>query len=208
MKIKICGLSRREDIEAVNDAKPDYCGFIINFPKSHRNVTPEQVIELTKGLDTGILRVGVLVNQPVEEAAGLLRDNVVDIIQLHGDEDEAYIAELRRQIADSPEKKQIWKAFKIRSKEDARRALASSADIIVLDNGYGTGQVFDWTLLADMEVGRPYFLAGGLTPENIAEAIRQMQPWGIDISSGVETDKKKDRKKILAAVRACTRRSD
>ncbi len=207
MKIKICGLSRREDIEAVNEAGPDYCGFIIHFPKSHRNVTPEQVMALAKGLNDGIARVGVLVDQPLSEAARLLRDDVVDIVQLHGDEDEAYIAELRRQIDDLPERKpirkQIWKAFKIRTKADVLKALACSADRIVLDNGYGTGQVFDWKLLKDVDFNRPYLLAGGMTPENIGEAARQMQPWGIDISSGVETDQKKDRKKILAAVKAC-----
>lgn len=211
MKIKICGLSRREDIESVNAAKPDYCGFIVNFPKSHRNVTPEQVAALTKGLDKGILRVGVLVNQPVQDAAKLLENGTVDIVQLHGDEDENYIAELRRLLSESgrvhsstaDNSGNVWKAFKIRSREDIARALSSSADMIVLDNGYGTGQVFDWTLLADMDFDRPYLLAGGLTPENIPEAARRMHPWGIDISSGVETDKKKDRNKIMAAVRAC-----
>lgn len=212
MKIKLCGLYRSEDIEAVNAAKPDYCGFIVNFPKSHRNVTPEQVVALTEGLDKGIVRVGVLVNQPVQDAAKLLENGIVDIVQLHGDEDETYIAELRRLISESGRVRSstidhdsgdIWKAFKIRSKEDIERALSSSADMIVLDNGYGTGQVFDWTLLADMDFDRPYLLAGGMTPENIPEAARQMHPWGIDISSGVETDKKKDRNKMMAAVGAC-----
>lgn len=214
MKIKICGLSRREDIEAVNEAGPDYCGFIINFPKSHRNVTPGQVAELTKELREGIIRVGVMVNQPVEAAAALLKDGIVDIVQLHGDEDEAYIAELRGLIADAGstggydgcgdrDKERIWKAFKIRNKDDIDRALASSADKIVLDNGYGTGKVFDWTLMEGVDIDRPYLLAGGMTPGNIPEAVRQMHPWGIDISSGVETDKKKDRNKILTAVRIC-----
>ena len=203
-KIKVCGLYREEDIEAVNEALPDYCGFIIHFPKSHRNISPERVRELTVKLSDAVCRVGVIVDQPVGFAAELLNSGTVDIVQLHGAEDEAYIRELRHLTAASGGK--IWKAFKIRCKEDVARANASSADMVVLDNGYGTGQVFDWSLIdadgAGIRTGK-FLLAGGLTPENIPDAVRQIHPWGIDISSGVETDKKKDRDKIMAAVKAC-----
>jgi phosphoribosylanthranilate isomerase len=119
----------------------------------------------------------------------------VDIVQLHGQEDETYIARLR-QLTQAP----IWKAFKIRSQADLDAAAASSADEILLDNGYGTGQTFDWSLTGGLT--RPFLLAGGLTPENIPQAIAQMAPKLIDISSGVETDGAKDRDKILAAVQA------
>lgn len=198
-KIKICGLFRPCDIEAVNAARPDYCGFIINFPKSHRNVSPDQVRALRAGLAEGITPVGVFVNQPVEEMAALLNDGTISIAQLHGQEDEACIAALRAATGGKP----VWKAFKIRSEADVAAARASSADLVILDNGYGTGQVFDWSLAGGID--RPFLLAGGLTPENIQDAITQLHPFGLDISSGVETEKKKDPQKILAAVQAAGR---
>lgn len=204
--IKICGLSREEDITAVNEAKPDYCGFIINFPKSHRNVTEERVRQLRTGLRPEIIPVGVIVDQPVEKAAMLLNEGVVDVIQLHGQEDETYIRQLRKLLKCTD--RAIWKAFKIRSRKDLESAMASSADAVVLDNGYGTGETFDWSIIEDagkMMEGRKVFLAGGMTPENIEEAIHRLDVCGIDISSGVETDKKKDRNKILTAVQAAGR---
>lgn len=204
--IKICGLSREEDIMAVNEAKPDYCGFIINFPKSHRNVTVERVRQLRTGLRPEIIPVGVIVDQPVEKAAMLLNEGVVDVIQLHGQEDETYIRQLRKLL--KCRDRLIWKAFKIRSRKDLESAMASSVDAVVLDNGYGTGETFDWSIIEDagkMMEGRKVFLAGGMTPENIKEAIHRLDVCGIDISSGVETDKKKDRNKILTAVQAAGR---
>lgn len=201
--IKICGLSREADIAAVNEAKPDYCGFIIDFPKSHRNVTAERVRQLRMKLRSEIIPVGVIVDQPVEKAAMLLNEGIVDIIQLHGQEDEAYIRQLRKLLKGRD--RSIWKAFKIRSRKDFDNAMACSADAVILDNGYGTGETFDWSILADAGAAMKHkkvFLAGGLTPANIEAAIHQLNVWGIDISSGVETDKKKDRNKILAAVQA------
>ena len=212
--IKICGLSRIEDIVAVNEAKPDYCGFIIDFPKSHRNVTIEQVRKLRSALAATIIPVGVLVDQPIETAAMLLDEDIVDIIQLHGHEDERYIGQLRHQLETMDavhascgqnvnRKKQIWQAFKIRCRKDLKTAMVSSADAVILDNGYGTGEAFDWSILADAQdlIGeKKIFLAGGLTPDNIEAAARLPGVWGMDLSSGVETEKKKDRAKILAAV--------
>jgi phosphoribosylanthranilate isomerase len=195
-KIKLCGLYRPEDMIAVNDARPDYCGFIINFPKSHRHVTPEQVRALRADLDPAVTPVGVFVNQPVETVAALQNDGTITVAQLHGQEDEDYIAALRAATGGKP----VWKAFKIRSEADLAAANASSADMVILDNGYGTGQTFDWSLAGG--ITRPFFLAGGLTPENIPAAIAQLAPTGLDLSSGVETDKKKDPEKMLAAVRA------
>lgn len=195
-KIKICGLSRRCDIDYVNEARPDWCGFIINFPKSHRNVTPDQVRILRAGLDSAVTPVGVFVDQPVETVAELLNSGTVSMAQLHGHEDESYITALRALAPGHP----VWKAFKVRSADDLEAANASTADLVILDNGYGTGQTFDWSLAGG--VTRPYLLAGGLNPDNIPAAIGTLHPYGLDLSSGVETDKVKDREKILAAVAA------
>lgn len=195
-KIKICGLYRPCDVDAINEARPDWCGFIINFPKSHRNVTPEQVRALRQRLDAQIVPVGVFVDQPVEVIAELLLHGVISVAQLHGHESADYIAALRAAAPGC----EIWKALKIRSGEDLAAALESPADLVLLDSGQGSGQTFDWSLVSD--VGRPFLLAGGLTPENIPQAIAAVHPYGLDLSSGVETDKVKDRAKILAAVAA------
>ena len=196
-KIKICGLSRHCDIEYVNEAKPDYCGFIINFPKSIRNVSPETVSELVKNLSPDITPVGVFVNEPQETILKLIGDGTLNHIQLHGQEDGAYIRELRER---TDREITIIKAWKVRKTEDVKAAQESPADLVLLDNGTGTGQTFDWSLIRGID--RPFLLAGGLSPENLAEAVSQIRPWGVDLSSGVETDGVKDRRKVLAAVRA------
>lgn len=195
-KIKICGLFQPCDVDYVNEARPDWCGFIINFPKSHRNQTPDQVRALRARLVPEVVPVGVFVDRPVEEVAELLNDGTITVAQLHGHEDEAYLAALR---ALTPGK-ELWKAYKVRSEADLAAAAASTADQILLDNGYGTGQAFDWSLAGG--VRRPFLLAGGLTPENIPDAVARLHPVGLDISSGVETGRQKDCAKILAAVAA------
>lgn len=192
MKVKICGLSRPSDIAAVNQYRPDYAGFIINFPKSHRSCTPEQVQALHAQLSDHIPAVGVTVDQPLETVASLLEQGVIDIAQLHGQEDDSYICALKQRTG-----KPIWKAFRIRSTDDLDAARASSADMILLDNGYGTGETFDWTLVRD--IGRPFILAGGLREENIQDAAA-MQPDAMDISSGAETNRVKDPEKIRALI--------
>ncbi len=195
-KIKICGLYRPEDVEYVNEALPDYAGFVIDFPKSHRSVTPEKAHELSRRLSREITPVGVFVNEPVDTVADLYFSGTIKIAQLHGDEDEAYIAALRRAAPGLG----IWRAFKLSSAADTAAANASTADMVVLDNGQGTGESFDWDIIEG--VTRPYILAGGLTPETIPAAIARLRPFGVDISSGVETDRVKDFCKIKAAVRA------
>lgn len=194
-EIKICGLSREEDIDFVNEARPDYIGFILRFPKSRRNVTAERAAELKSRLAPGIRAVGVFVDQPVETVLSAAEAIGLDVLQLHGHEDGAYIAALRERT-ELP----IWKAFKVRSGSDLKTAAESPADEILLDNGYGTGETFAWTLAEGFS--RPFLLAGGLTPENIPEAVAALRPKMLDISSGVETDGVKDREKILAAVAA------
>ena len=195
-KIKICGLSRPCDIEYVNEAKPDYCGFIINVPKSKRNVSPDTVRQLVKNLSPDVKPVGVFVNAPMDEIAALTEDGTLAYVQLHGKEDEAYIAALRENIHVP-----IIQAFKVTCPKDVAHAQQSSADYILLDNGSGgTGKTFDWSHLRG--ITRPYILAGGLGPDNLRQAVSQLAPWGVDLSSGVETDGFKDKNKVLAAVQA------
>jgi phosphoribosylanthranilate isomerase len=194
-KIKICGLYRPEDIQAVNAVQPDYAGFIVNFPKSHRNITPETLKALSAALSEEICPVGVFVDQPIEEIAQLQKQGVIQVAQLHGRETQADILKLKQLNGGKP----VWKAFKIRSSEDLREAEGSAADMILLDNGTGTGQSFDWSLLSD--VSRPYFLAGGIQIDNLDQAIRTLHPYGLDVSSGAETDRKKDPQKIREIVR-------
>lgn len=192
MKIKICGLTRPQDIMTLNEYQPDYAGFVINFPKSRRSVSPQRVYELTEQLLPSIPVVGVTMEQPLRLVSDLLNDGILDIAQLHGNEDENYIRTLQEQTG-----KPVWKAFRIRSQEDLDRAATSCADLVLLDNGYGTGEVFDWTLIRD--IGRPFALAGGLNAENIRDAARR-NPYLLDVSSGAESGGIKDPKKIKEIV--------
>lgn len=192
-KIKICGLFRDCDIDYVNQAKPDYIGFIIGFPKSHRNITNEQVANFKAKLDTSIKSVGVFVNATIDEILAV--EQHLDVIQLHGSEDNEFIANLRTHCPD----KEMWKAFKIKSHADLTQAETCTADRIVLDNGYGTGECFDWNLLG--EFNKDFILAGGINCENIRQAIDSFNPDIIDISSGVETDKVKDLTKITHIIK-------
>ncbi len=224
-KIKMCGLRNLEDIEAVNEWKPDYAGFVF-APESRRYVTAEQAAELKDHLDPRIQAVGVFVDEAPERVAALLNQGVIELAQLHGSEDEEYLVRLR-ELTHKP----VIQAFRIRTKEDVIRAMQSSADEILLDSGAGTGSTFNWEILC-IESGydraidaekdgekpfctkrnrekslyaeetRPYFLAGGLNPQNVTEAIRRLHPYAVDVSSGIETDGSKDREKIAAFVTA------
>lgn len=204
-KIKICGLSRPEDIDYVNEARPDYCGFVIGVPSSRRNISVETLYRLRSRLSDQVTAVGVFVNTEAELPARLLKDGVISLAQLHGQEDEAYIRKVRELSGISGGR--IIKAFPVRRRKDVERAFKSSADMLLLDHGKGgTGERFDWSLLEgrahERKKEKPFFLAGGLTPENIPEAVRRYGPYGVDLSSAVETDGRKDREKILAAVAA------
>ena len=188
--IKMCGLRREADIDAVNRLRPEYIGFVF-FPGSKRAVTPETAKALPAKLTPGIRAVGVFVDEKEETVAGLLEEGTIDIAQLHGHEDEAYIARLRKLTG-----KPLIRAFRVRSAEDVRKAEESAADMILLDAGAGDGKTFDWSLLAG--VRRPYFLAGGLNPENAGRAVRELKPYAVDVSSGIETDGYKDITKMRA----------
>ena len=195
MKIKLCGMFRDCDIDYANEAKPDYVGFILGFTKSHRNIDAETA-RLRSRLDTGIKAVGVFVNSPETTCAEYANCGIINVIQLHGNEDADFIRRLR-ELTSAP----IIKAAKIRTPEDIGRVQALGADYVLLDNGTGTGEMFDHSLLDGAEIRQPFFLAGGLTPENLRQAAESVRPYCVDLSSGVETDRLKDREKMLEAVR-------
>lgn len=193
-RIKLCGLTRACDIETANLLRPEYIGFVF-AARSRRYVTAERASQLRKLLSPGITAVGVFVDKAPETVAGLLLSGVIDMAQLHGHEDAAYIARLRT-MTDKP----LIQAFTIRSRQDAAAAAASTADYILLDSGAGSGMTFDWSL--PEAIGRPFFLAGGLDAENVAEAVGRLAPYAVDVSSGIETDGVKDAEKMRAFVRA------
>lgn len=197
MEIKICGLSRAEDIDAVNACHPDIIGFVF-APKSRRYVPPQKAFELKRRLDKGVRSAGVFVDETPEIIAELVHRQVIDIVQLHGRESAAFMEELKR-LCDVPVVKAV-SMTKDGFAEELRQWELSTVDYLLLDSGAGgTGQQFDYDRITQLR--KPFFLAGGLTPENVTEAALRVQPFGVDMSSGVETDGKKDRKKIEEAVR-------
>ena len=209
-KVKMCGISKVETIPAVVEAKPDYMGLV--FAPSKRQVTVDQAKTLveelhkqyTKRYNNGaeqsnndeIKTVGVFVNETLDNLVSIATETNLDAVQLHGDEDEAFIQSLKGRT-----NVEIWKAVQIRSAADAEAWIDSSADMLLFDAYHkdergGTGEVFDWTSLDEFE--RPFMLAGGIDGTNVARAIRTVRPYGIDISSGIETNGVKDDEKIKA----------
>ena len=209
-KVKMCGISKVETIPAVVEAKPDYMGFV--FAPSKRQVTVDQAKTLveelhkqyTKRYNNGteqsnndeIKTVGVFVNETLDNLVTIATEVNLDAVQLHGDEDEAFIQSLKERT-----NVEVWKAVQIRSAADAEAWIDSSADMLLFDAYHkdergGTGEVFDWSCLDEFE--RPFMLAGGIDSTNVARAIRTVRPYGIDISSGIETDGVKDDEKIKA----------
>lgn len=193
-KIKICGLFRDCDCNYVNKANPDFVGFIF-YPKSKRFVTDAMAINMRKIINPNIKTVGVFVDDDINHIKNLAENKVINVVQLHGHEDNKYIEILRKEMPQVT----IWKAFKIQNQEDIEKAKNSIADRIILDNGYGTGQCFDWNLAKYLN--RDFILAGGLTQDNVANAIKRFNPYAVDLSSGVETDNIKDLNKILKVVK-------
>lgn len=194
-KVKLCGLTRECDIEYANRLLPDYIGFVF-AEKSRRYVSSDRAKTLKRLLNTRISPVGVFVNEPVERVALMLNQRIIDLAQLHGQEDEAYIGKLRA-LTDKP----IIKDFSVASVSDLSAAEKSSADYILFDNDCGgTGKSFNWNLLASFQ--RPFFLAGGISPKNIKTALTMVHPYAIDVSSGIETDGVKDYNKIERLMQA------
>lgn len=193
MKIKICGLFRLEDIGFVNEALPDYIGFV--FADSRRRVSKELAVSMKKKLDSRIQSVGVFVDPDMKEVESLAREGIIDLIQLHGSESASFIRELKERTGAT-----VIKALRVESEEDIRRGQELQADYLLLDNGSGgTGSSFDWSLIP--EIGTPFFLAGGIHPGNIGEAMKAGRPFALDVSSGAEAEGIKDRDKIMELVR-------
>ncbi len=196
-KIKICGLFRAEDIVAVNNVLPDFIGFV--FAQSTRQVSIEQALKLRENLNQKIIPVGVFVNASIKTIREIVDQKIIDMVQLHGDEDEDFIKELKQQTGVT-----IIKAFNITNEV---KKIESNADFLLFDsakivNGNiergGAGETFNWQLVK--EVKSPYFLAGGININNINAAMTELNPYCIDVSSGVETNKIKDADKIAAIV--------
>ena len=194
-KIKVCGLSRLQDIEIVNEVLPDYIGFV--FAESRRKVSYEQATKMRILLDRRILAAGIFVNAELTEIIKLCKDGIIDLVQLHGEEDASYIEKLKSKIS-SP----IIKAVRVQSPGQILDAQPLPCDYLLLDTYQkdvygGSGKSFDWTVIP--KLSKPFFLAGGLDAGNIAQAA-VCRPYCLDISSGVETDGVKDRVKIKEIV--------
>lgn len=192
-KVKICGLTRLVDVEAVNVAQPDYIGFV--FATSKRQVDLATARTLKQALNPGIKAVGVFVNHPVAEVVALAEQGIIDLIQLHGDEDETTVRQLQAQTG-----LPVIRAFRISSPADIKDTAADYRLFDTYDPSQygGSGAAFNWELLNG--VTGDFFLAGGLNSGNIEAAIHQVNPYCVDISSGVETDGLKDRDKIINIV--------
>jgi phosphoribosylanthranilate isomerase len=192
MKIKICGITSPEEIEFANELLPDYIGFV--FAESRRRITPAQAAALKANLSPSVLAAGVFVNQDIGEIRELCEAGVLDLVQIHGDEDAAYLEALKKEI-----NKPVIRAVRVRTRADVKNAVHIPADFILFDayrrDSYGgTGATFDLELLEGFK--RPFFLAGGLDQNNIAQSVRRIRPYCADVSSGAETDGKKDRRKM------------
>ena len=201
VKLKICGMRRSEDIEMANRHKPDYIGFV--FAESPRKVSFEQAKELSELLSDEIVPVGVFVNEHMKLIVDLFKDGIIEMAQLHGDEDEKYIRNLKdKSIEETGKQIPVINAIEIKDGADYNDELLkwrdSASDYFILDSGKGSGKTFDWSLL-DKEsefFKNSIFLAGGLNSENLALAIEEFNPFAVDLSSSVETDGFKDEEKI------------
>lgn len=236
-RIKLCGLTRIQDIEIANKLKPEYIGFIF-WDRSSRNVSAIQAARLKGKLDPEIKTVGVFVNAPAEQVISYYNVGIIDIAQLHGNENEEYIKKLHdagltvikafkmkktgeninlagnanieipekptgNAITGIPEKptgNAITETSEKSTDDVITEAVKSSADYIMFDPGKGEGATFNWQLIKGIK--REFFLAGGLTPENIEKAVETVQPFAVDVSSGIETNGHKDPDKMAAFVKS------
>ncbi|NJD02865.1 MAG: phosphoribosylanthranilate isomerase [Ruminiclostridium sp.] len=191
-KIKICGITCENEIKILNKYLPDFAGFV--FAESKRKISAETAKDLAGSLDQRIKKVGVFVNMEIENLAGVSEKAGLDIVQLHGDESQDYIDELRMYLCS---KTQIWKAVRITGKASLNEMSRYRADFFLTDTYVkgvqgGSGKQFDWSLLMGIKKRDNMVIAGGLTPDNVHEAISSIRPYGVDVSSGVETDGKKN----------------
>lgn len=200
-KIKICGLQRSQDIEIVNEFIPDYVGFIMSTKEKFRRQIPvDKAQKLSELLDPMIKPVGVFVDEPVEFIEDICRNDIVEVVQLHGNENMEYILELRKRIPNP-----IIKAVHVSSIAQIVAAEKIPCSYLLLDTAYedkagGGGVKFNWDLIPN-KVSKPFFLAGGLNADNILEAIKQVNPYCVDLSSSVETEGYKDREKVREVIK-------
>ena len=187
-RIKLCGMSGEKDILTANELMPEYIGFVF-WPRSKRYISSDAAVRLGSLLDPGITAVGVFVDEDIDKVSGLLADGVIAAAQLHGSEDDAYIRRLQDATG-----RPVIKAFRIKPESDTDMINDCAADLILLDSGAGGGRVLDRSLLTGIK--RPYILAGGLSPDNVEDALKELSPYGVDVSSGIETDGAKDTDKM------------
>ncbi len=195
-KVKICGITRPEDIRAVNEIRPDYIGFV--FAPSRRRIDFDRAAELKAALNPDTKAVGVFVNEAIESIASLVRNNMIDAVQLHGYEDEPYITRLKGLVGVP-----VIQAVRVRCSEQISFFSRMPSDYLLLDSYVrgergGSGKSFDWGIIP--AVKKPVFLAGGLDAGNVLEAISQVHPYCVDVSSGVETNGFKDYNKMAEFV--------
>lgn len=205
-KIKLCGLSRIEDISAANELHPDYIGFVF-FEKSCRNVSLDKALELKDHLSNEIKAVGVFVDRDISFIKTAAYQKIIDLVQLHGHEDNDYIKALKAEV-DLP----VIKAVQIKDGLLPDLENISLADYYLLDSGMGSGSAFDWDQvkekLESLSLDKEIFLAGGLYPENVSDAIEKLHPFAVDVSSGIETNKCKDVDKMRRFVEAARRNTN
>ena len=200
VKVKICGIKNLQDVQAVNKHKPNFAGFVF-YPLSKRYVSLIVARQLKAALNRHIKTVGVFVNAPMEEIAAAAELGIIDLVQLHGDEGNAYIAELKK-ICKLP----IIKAVRVQDENDIKRADYYNCDYLLFDtysqSAYGgTGRQFNTQLLKGVKIHKPYFIAGGLNADNVRSALKGLKPFAADVSGGVETDGGKDAAKIKAFIK-------
>lgn len=199
MLIKICGITTLEEIDYINELKPDYTGFV--FAESKRKVNIENGKELLKALDKDIKSVGVFRNNTKEYIIEVIKNIPLDIIQLHGDEDNDFINYLKDKT-----NCEVWKAVGIKNKEDLIKAKDFNVETLLLDGSNpGSGELFPWEYLKEIDVNKRFFIAGGINEENVLEAMENVNPYGVDTSSGVETIengiRRKDKEKIKRLIK-------
>ena len=196
VKVKICGIRRMEDIDIVNRYKPDYIGFV--FADSKRRVSHDLAYELKLNLDSDIISVGVFVDASLDEILKLFDEGVIEMAQLHGSESDEYILTLKEK---TNSELKIIKAIEMSEDVDLLEYNNSHADYLLLDSGKGSGKTFDWSLI-ESDLNKEFFLAGGLDISNISDAIKEFDPYAIDLSSSLEVDGFKDESKIKEIMEA------
>lgn len=197
MKIKICGIMRGQDTEVINQTKPEFVGLVF-APESRRKVSFEQGKKLRGLIKRPTKTVGVFTCNTFEEIANLVERGIIDVVQFHGEQTKEDVAFFKAKFPNA----EVIKALSGFTISDLLDWQESKVDYLLLDNGKGgTGESFDWEILKEIPPLRtPLFIAGGLSPQNVCE-VAQYQPFAVDVSSGVETNKEKDKDKIIEFIK-------